>query len=85
MSNLRLNYYLATGYMTFMKSMLSERNFAAILFVMVLIAFSFAHEDSKKRDVFYNTSTISTPSIITSAPGVLSTKVVVFNAEKSHP
>ena len=69
----------------FMKSMLSERNFAAILFVMVLIAFSFAHEDSKKRDVFYNTSTNPAPSIITSAATAPSSRVAIFNAEKSHP
>jgi len=69
----------------FMKSMLSERNFAAILFVMVLIAFSFAHEDSKKRDVFYNTSINHSPSIITSAPAVPSTNVVVLKKEKFGP
>lgn len=68
--------------MTFMKSMLSERNFAAILFVMVLIAFSFAHEDSKKRDVFYNTSTNPSPSIITSGPAAPSTNVAVLKKEQ---
>jgi len=42
-----------------MRKILSERNIASLLFVMVLIAFSFAHEDSKKRSLNYNVSTHS--------------------------
>ncbi|TAL41156.1 MAG: hypothetical protein EPN92_13385 [Chitinophagaceae bacterium] len=49
-----------------MKKILSERNFAAILFVLVFVAFSFAHEDSKKRDAYYNASYNSAPSAISS-------------------
>lgn len=39
-----------------MKNIFSERNFAAILFILVLLAFSFAHEDSKKKDPYYQGS-----------------------------
>jgi len=39
-----------------MRKILSEKNIAALLFVMVIVAFSFAHEDSKKRSVNYNVS-----------------------------
>jgi hypothetical protein len=42
-----------------MRKILSERNFAAILFVLVIVAFSFAHEDSKKRSLNYNLSSIT--------------------------
>lgn len=48
-----------------MKRILSERNLVAILFVLVMVAFSFAHEDSKKRDVLYNASAIKAPAEIT--------------------
>jgi hypothetical protein len=34
---------------SFMKTILSERNIVVILFVMVLITFSLAQEDSKKK------------------------------------
>jgi hypothetical protein len=43
-----------------MRKILSEKNIAGLLFVMVIIAFSFAHEDSKKRSSNYNVSTHST-------------------------
>jgi hypothetical protein len=33
-----------------MRAILSEKNLVIVLFVMVLIAFSFAHEDSKKME-----------------------------------
>jgi len=42
-----------------MRKILSEKNIASLLFVMVIIAFSFAHEDSKKRSLNYNVSTHS--------------------------
>jgi hypothetical protein len=42
-----------------MRKILSEKNVAALLFVMVIVAFSFAHEDSKKRSVNYNVSSKS--------------------------
>ena len=40
-----------------MRKILSEKNVAAFLFVLVILAFSFAHEDSKKRSLNYNVST----------------------------
>ena len=43
-----------------MKRILTERNIAGILFIMVMVVFSFAHEDSKKRNNHYN---VSVPSI----------------------
>jgi hypothetical protein len=39
-----------------MRKILSEKNIAALLFVLVILAFSFAHEDSKKRSLNYNVS-----------------------------
>lgn len=36
-----------------MRSILSEKNLVVILFVMVLITFSFAQEDSKKMESVY--------------------------------
>ncbi len=42
-----------------MRRILSERNFVAILFVMVCITFAFAHEDSKKMEQIYLGSTSS--------------------------
>ena len=40
----------------FMRKILSEKNVAAFLFVLVIVIFSFAHEDSKKRSSNYNVS-----------------------------
>jgi hypothetical protein len=40
-----------------MKKILSERNIAGGLFILVIAVFAFAHEDSKKRNNHYNTST----------------------------
>jgi hypothetical protein len=42
-----------------MKKFFSEKNLAGLLFILVLLTFSFAHEDSKKRSPGYNLS--STP------------------------
>jgi hypothetical protein len=39
-----------------MRKVLSEKNIAGLLFVLVILAFSFAHEDSKKRSLNYNVS-----------------------------
>jgi hypothetical protein len=46
-----------------MRAILSERNLVIVLFVMVLVTFSLAQEDSKKMEKMYtgvNTSTAST-------------------------
>jgi hypothetical protein len=59
-----------------MRKILSEKNIAALLFVLVILAFSFAHEDSKKRSLNYNVSSqfISpekrTPSLSANVPAV---------------
>ena len=37
-----------------MKGSLTERNLVVILFVMVLITFSFAQKETKKMEEFYN-------------------------------
>ncbi len=37
-----------------MKTILSERNLVVLLFVMVLVTFSLAHEDTKKMEYLYN-------------------------------
>jgi hypothetical protein len=45
-----------------MKAILSEKNLVVVLFVMVLITFSLAQEDSKKMEKMYtggNTTTAS--------------------------
>lgn len=39
-----------------MRKILSERNLAALLFVLVIAAFAFAHEDSKKRNLKYSST-----------------------------
>ncbi len=47
--------YLAED-LLIMRKILSERNIAALLFVLAIVAFSFAHEDSKKRSLNYDAS-----------------------------
>ena len=43
-----------------MRKILSEQNVAGVLFILVVVIFSFAHEYSKKRNEHYN---VSVPSI----------------------
>ena len=45
-----------------MKAILSERNLVIVLFVMVLITFSLAQEDSKKMEKMYTGSQTATAS-----------------------
>lgn len=45
-----------------MKATLSERNIVVVLFVMVLITFSFAQEDSKKKMTKMYSGVVSEPS-----------------------
>ena len=47
-----------------MKQILSEKNLVVILFVMVLITFSLAQEDSKKIEKMYSGGTTVTASSI---------------------
>jgi len=41
--------YFKPNYRPVMRSILSERNIVVVLFVMVLVTFSLAQEDSKKK------------------------------------
>jgi hypothetical protein len=45
-----------------MKAILSERNLVIVLFVMVLITFSLAQEDSKKMEKMFTGSQTATAS-----------------------
>jgi hypothetical protein len=49
-----------------MKAILSERNLVIVLFVMVLITFSLAQEDSKKMEKMYTGSQTATASNLVS-------------------
>ncbi|MEO7394233.1 MAG: hypothetical protein ABIU11_04775 [Chitinophagaceae bacterium] len=51
-----------------MKQILSEKNIVVILFVMVLITFSLAQEDSKKMEKMYSGATNITASSLLSLP-----------------
>lgn len=45
-----------------MKAILSEKNLVVVLFVMVLITFSLAQEDSKKMEKMYTGANTTTAS-----------------------
>ncbi|HEX7906282.1 MAG TPA: hypothetical protein VF487_20550 [Chitinophagaceae bacterium] len=63
-----------------MKSILSERNIVVVLFVMVLITFSLAQEDSKKIEKLYlGTSSVS----VTTTPGRLVKNEISQKEEKN--
>ena len=51
-----------------MRAALSERKIVVILFVLVFITFSLAHEDSKKLEQLYGNGTSSTTMSIVSIP-----------------
>ena len=60
---MRLIPYFAAYYTLLMRAILSERNLVIVLFVVVLVTFSLAQEDSKKMEKMYtgvNASTAST-------------------------
>jgi len=46
--------YIAALIKDFMKRVFLEKNIVIVLFVLVLITFSFAHHDSKKLSQFYS-------------------------------
>ncbi|MGZ5134966.1 MAG: hypothetical protein ACXWCG_07445 [Flavitalea sp.] len=49
-----------------MKAILSEKNLVIVLFVMVLVTFSLAQEDSKKLEKMYTgASTITASNLLT--------------------
>ena len=62
-----------------MRAILSERNMVVILFVMVLITFSLAHEDSKKMQPIY---TGINSSAISSFASTTQTEMKKITAEK---
>ena len=48
-----------------MKAILSERNLVIVLFVMVLVTFSLAQEDSKKMEkMFTGSQTVTASSLL---------------------
>ena len=47
-----------------MKRILSEKNLVVLLFVMVLITFSLAHEDTKKMGHLYNGANTSAATAV---------------------
>lgn len=51
-----------------MKAILSEKNLMVVLFVMVLITFSLAQEDSKKMEKMSTGATTLTASAIAAEP-----------------
>ena len=48
-----------------MRTVLSEKNLVIVLFIMVLVAFSFAHEDSKKMEQLFAGASRSLNSSLT--------------------
>jgi hypothetical protein len=54
-----------------MKSILSEKNIVVVLFVMVLITFSLAQEDSKKMEKMYSGVNAGTASRLLARQHVL--------------
>lgn len=56
-----------------MKKTLSEKKIASALFIIVMIVFAMAHEDSKRRNNHYNSSfpsfTLSEPKPVLLAEG----------------
>jgi len=57
------------AYNLLMKAILSEKNLVVILFVMVLITFSLAQEDSKKMEKMYSgTTTVTVSSLVSLYP-----------------
>jgi hypothetical protein len=51
-----------------MKAIISERNLVIVLFVLVFICFSLAHEDSKKMEKAYSGITTETAPKLVSLP-----------------
>jgi len=49
-------FYIATVFMTVMNKKGIERNIVVLLFVLVLVIFSFAERDSKKLERLYTTA-----------------------------
>ena len=52
-----------------MRSILSERNLVVVLFVMVLVTFSLAHEDTKKMEQIFQGVQSSTVTVLNELEG----------------
>lgn len=63
-----------------MRSILSERNIVIVLFIMVLVTFSLAHEDTKKMEQLYQGANATTATTAKEEPAEKS--AVIFTAEK---
>ena len=53
----------------YMRSILSERNLVGVLFVMVLVTFSLAHEDTKKMEQIFQGVQSSTVTVLNEMEG----------------
>ncbi len=62
-----------------MRAILSEKNLVAVLFVMVLITFAFAQEDSKKMEKAYVgfNATIASKLVLLHLPEVKKSPVTI--------
>lgn len=57
--------YFATNFREFMKSILSERNIVIVLFIAVLVTFSFAQEDTRKLEKgFSSAQAFKSPQVL---------------------
>ena len=54
---LKIYTYFALSYKLLMKVILSEKNIVVVLFVLVLITFSMAQEDTRKMEKIYSGTT----------------------------
>lgn len=59
--------YFAAYYTLLMKAIISERNIVVVLFVMVLVTFSLAQEDSKKMEKINSGVSTTTASTLMAA------------------
>jgi hypothetical protein len=73
-------FYFVANYEPFMKQILSEKNLVIVLFVMVLITFSLAQEDSRKMEKMYSGATSATAVSI-----LEQSKLQKNNIQESNP
>lgn len=67
-----------------MRSILSEKSIVVILFVLVLITFAFAQEDSKKIQATYNVSPQPNNFSSTDSPSLQTTDAPLIKAKNSQ-
>ena len=68
-----------------MKTILSEKNIVMILFVMVLITFSLAQEDSRKMEKMYSGVTATTASHLLVHQPMLKSQGNTISGQTSNP